>query len=55
MAWEEESTPQAGEDLCGRGPKWSWVQVTCESCVSELGMLVFYGPDSGYLGLQEAV
>lgn len=49
--WEEEDASHPGEELAGRGRGWSWVKVLGESPVSPLGMLVFHGPDSGFLCL----
>ena len=51
MVREEDDASHPGEELGGRGGGWPWVKVTCESPVSPLGMLVFHGPDSGYLCL----
>ena len=51
MVWEEEDASRLGEELGGRGCGWPWVNVTCESPVSPLGMLAFHCPDSGYLCL----
>ena len=51
VVWEEEDASHPGEELGGRGRGWSWVKITCESPVSPLAMLVFHGPDSGFLCL----